>query len=47
MRRLRTECAWKAEQTPESLVPYLREETEELVEAIELGRHRARVRGAR
>ena len=34
MRRLRAECAWKAEQTPESLVPYLREETEELVEAI-------------
>lgn len=37
MRRLRTECAWKAEQTPTSLVPYLREETEELVEAIEQG----------
>ena len=34
MRRLRAECAWKAEQTPASLVPYLREETEELVEAI-------------
>lgn len=34
MRRLRVECAWKAEQTPTSLVPYLREETDELVEAI-------------
>ena len=34
MRRLRAECAWKAEQTPTSLVPYLREETDELVEAI-------------
>ena len=34
MRRLRVECAWKAAQTPESLVPYLREETDELVEAI-------------
>jgi XTP/dITP diphosphohydrolase len=39
MRRLRTECAWKAGQTHESLVPYLREETEELVEAIESGDH--------
>ncbi len=37
MRRLRVECAWKAEQTPTSLVPYLREETEELVEAIAEG----------
>ncbi|MGA8846728.1 MAG: MazG nucleotide pyrophosphohydrolase domain-containing protein [Nocardioides sp.] len=37
MRRLRTECAWKAEQTPTSLVPYLREEVEELVEAIAEG----------
>ncbi|WP_323793049.1 MazG nucleotide pyrophosphohydrolase domain-containing protein [Nocardioides sp.] len=37
MRRLRSECAWKAEQTPQSLVPYLREETEELVEAIGSG----------
>jgi XTP/dITP diphosphohydrolase len=37
MRRLRTECAWKAGQTHESLVPYLREETEELVEAIASG----------
>ena len=37
MRRLRTECAWKAGQTHESLVPFLREETEELVEAIESG----------
>jgi len=37
MRRLRTECAWKAGQTHASLVPFLREETEELVEAIESG----------
>lgn len=37
MRRLRAECAWKAEQTPESLLPYLREETDELVEAVESG----------
>ena len=37
MRRLRVECAWKAEQTPESLLPYLREEADELVEAIGFG----------
>lgn len=37
MRRLRAECAWKAGQSHESLVPYLREETEELVEAIGSG----------
>lgn len=37
MRRLRVECAWKAEQTHESLLPYLREETAELVEAVESG----------
>jgi len=37
MRRLRTDCAWKAGQTHESLVPFLREETEELVEAIGSG----------
>ena len=37
MRRLREECAWKAGQTHASLVPFLREETEELVEAIEAG----------
>ena len=37
MRRLRSECAWKAGQTHESLVPFLREETEELVEAIATG----------
>ncbi len=37
MRRLRTECAWKAGQTHESLVEFLREETEELVEAIDSG----------
>ena len=37
MRRLRVECAWKAEQTHISLLPYLREETAELVEAVESG----------
>ena len=37
MRRLRVECAWKAGQTHDSLVPFLREETEELVEAIGSG----------
>lgn len=37
MRRLRVECAWKAEQTPESLLAYLREETDELIEAVESG----------
>ena len=37
MHRLRRECAWDAEQTHESLVPYLIEESSELVEAIELG----------
>lgn len=37
MRRLQVECPWKAEQTHESLVPYLREEAGELAEAIEHG----------
>ena len=37
MRRLRSECAWKAGQTHESLVPFLEEETAELVEAIGSG----------
>lgn len=37
MRQLRRECAWKAEQTHASLVPYLREEAEEVVDAIETG----------
>ena len=37
MRRLRSECAWKAGQTHESLVPFLEEETAELVEAIASG----------
>lgn len=37
MRRLRAECAWKREQTHLSLLPFLREETEEVVEAIEEG----------
>ena len=33
--RLRTDCPWDAEQTHRSLVPYLLEESYELVEAIE------------
>jgi len=37
MRRLRSECAWKAGQTHETLVPFLEEETAELVEAIASG----------
>jgi len=37
MRRLRAECAWKAEQTHQSLLAHLREETAELIEAIESG----------
>jgi XTP/dITP diphosphohydrolase len=38
MQRLRAECAWDAEQTHASLVPYLIEESAELVEAIEAGK---------
>ena len=37
MRRLRRECPWDAEQTHESLVGYLVEETLEVVEAVEQG----------
>ncbi len=37
MDRLRRECPWDARQTHRSLVPYLIEETGELVEAIEAG----------
>ncbi|BDI23601.1 MazG family protein [Herbiconiux sp. L3-i23] len=37
MHRLRRECAWDAEQTHASLVPYLIEESAELVDAIEAG----------
>ena len=37
MRTLRRECPWDAEQTHESLVPYLVEETLEVVDAIEDG----------
>ncbi|GAA0336880.1 MazG family protein [Micropruina glycogenica] len=37
MHRLRRECPWDAEQTHESLVGYLVEETLEVVEAIEQG----------
>lgn len=37
MRRMRSECAWKAEQTHESLLPYLAEEAGEVAEAVEEG----------
>ena len=37
MRRLRAECAWKAEQTHRSLARYLLEETHETLEAIDTG----------
>ena len=37
MARLRMNCPWDREQTHRSLVPYLIEETYEVVEAIELG----------
>jgi XTP/dITP diphosphohydrolase len=37
MRRLRRECAWTREQTHESLAPYLSEESQEALEAIESG----------
>jgi XTP/dITP diphosphohydrolase/tetrapyrrole methylase family protein/MazG family protein len=37
MRLLRRECAWMREQTHSSLIPFVREEAEEVVEAIESG----------
>ena len=37
MRLLHRECPWKREQTHVSLIPYVREEAEEVVEAIESG----------
>lgn len=37
MRRLRTDCAWKREQTHRSLARYLLEEANEAIEAIEDG----------
>lgn len=37
MRRLQRECPWKREQTHTSLIPYVREEAEEVVQAIESG----------
>ena len=37
MRLLRRECAWKREQTHTSLIPFGREEAEEVIEAIESG----------
>lgn len=37
MARLRAECAWKREQTHESLLPFLAEEAAEVAEAIEEG----------
>ena len=49
MDRLRSPggCPWDAEQTHESLVPYLLEEAHEAVEAIESGDRGAHARGAR
>jgi XTP/dITP diphosphohydrolase len=41
MDRLRTECPWDAEQTHESLVPYLVEEPFEALEALESGDEQA------
>jgi MazG family protein len=37
VRYLRAECSWDAEQTAESLVPHLLEETHEVVDAIRAG----------
>ena len=37
MARLRAECAWKREQTHESLLPYLAEEAAEVAEAVHEG----------
>ena len=37
VRFLRTSCPWDAEQTSESLIPYLLEETHEVVDAIRAG----------
>jgi uncharacterized protein YabN with tetrapyrrole methylase and pyrophosphatase domain len=37
VRFLRANCEWDAKQTPQSLVPYLLEETHEVAEAIALG----------
>lgn len=34
MRVMRERCAWKAQQTHDSLAPYLREEADEVLEAI-------------
>ncbi|WP_017936185.1 MazG nucleotide pyrophosphohydrolase domain-containing protein [Nocardioides sp. Iso805N] len=34
MRVMRERCAWKAQQTHDSLAPYLREESDEVLEAI-------------
>lgn len=37
MRTMRERCAWKGAQTHESLAPYLREEADEVLEAITEG----------
>ncbi|GAB3778087.1 nucleoside triphosphate pyrophosphohydrolase [Nocardioides pacificus] len=37
MRRLRSECSWKAAQTHRSLARYLLEETHEVIEALDTG----------
>ena len=39
VRFLRRNCPWDAEQTAESLVPHLLEETHEVVDAIQAGHH--------
>ena len=47
MRRLRVECAWKSEQTHESLRRYLVEESWETLEAIDSGDPHAAEEGMR
>ena len=41
--RLRSEqgCPWDRQQTPTSLIPYMLEETYEVIESIEAGDHQA------
>ena len=47
MARLRRECPWDAQQTHESLAPYLLEESYEALEALESGDPDAAARGTR
>lgn len=37
IRKLRKECPWDSKQTEESLIPYIIEESYELIDAIERG----------